>query len=257
MAEDSSVSVQPFVWPEGKRAALSLTFDDARTSQVDVGLPILEEHGTRATFYVTPANVEQRLDGWRRAALNGHEIGNHTFSHPCSGNFPWSRQNALEDYSLTRMEEDIVRASRALQELLDVTPATFAYPCGATFVGRGEEVVSYVPLVARLFLVGRGGFDARWNDPVFCDLTQVGSCGADGVDFTHLRNLLDSATREGGWLLLFSHEVGREGRQTTRSDVLDAVCRHAKDPVSGLWVDTVAAVGRYIDEARKGSTGRK
>ena len=37
-------------WPEGKTAALSLTFDDARLSQVDQGLPLLDSYGVKATF---------------------------------------------------------------------------------------------------------------------------------------------------------------------------------------------------------------
>ena len=36
---------EDFSWPEGKHAAISLTFDDARISQVDNGLPILDEYG--------------------------------------------------------------------------------------------------------------------------------------------------------------------------------------------------------------------
>ena len=39
-------------WPEGKKTALSLTFDDARLSQVDQGLPLLDAYGVKATFYV-------------------------------------------------------------------------------------------------------------------------------------------------------------------------------------------------------------
>ena len=39
-------------WLEGKTAALSLTFDDARLSQVDQGLPLLDAYGVKATFYV-------------------------------------------------------------------------------------------------------------------------------------------------------------------------------------------------------------
>jgi len=73
-------------WPEGKSAAISITFDDARPSQIDVAVPILDRHGVFGTFYVSPAGVEERLAGWRAAVARGHEIANHTFSHPCSGN---------------------------------------------------------------------------------------------------------------------------------------------------------------------------
>src|SRR5579871_5110270 len=118
-----------FQWPAGTRAAVSLTFDDARPSQLDRGLPILDAHGVKATFYVTPANVERRVDAWAQAAGEGHEIGNHTLSHPCSGNFFWARANALEDYTLNRMDADLAAANARVEELLGITPQTFAYPC--------------------------------------------------------------------------------------------------------------------------------
>src|SRR6185437_12652378 len=75
-----------FHWPAGKRVAVSLSFDDARASQVDVGLPVFEAHGVKVTFYVNPRSLEKRLDGWKKAAAKGHEIGNHSSSHPCTGN---------------------------------------------------------------------------------------------------------------------------------------------------------------------------
>src|SRR3954452_21298944 len=42
-----------FRWPTG-RAAVSLSFDDARTSQVDEGLAALKKMGVKVTFFVTP-----------------------------------------------------------------------------------------------------------------------------------------------------------------------------------------------------------
>jgi hypothetical protein len=46
------------------------------------------------------------------------------------------------------------------------------------------------------------------------------------------------------------HEIGEKGRQTTRADTLRAFCEHAADPKTGLWVDTVANVARYVAEHR-------
>ena len=82
-----------FQWPEGKKMAISLTFDDARLTQVDKGIPILDQYGVKATFYVSPASMKQRLDGWKKAAANGHDIGNHSMVHPCSGNFLWATKS--------------------------------------------------------------------------------------------------------------------------------------------------------------------
>ena len=66
-----------FHWSAGKKAAISLTFDDATSSQVDAGLPILDRFGVKATFYLSPNNIAVWQDAWRKAAAHGHEMGNH------------------------------------------------------------------------------------------------------------------------------------------------------------------------------------
>ncbi|MGD0090129.1 MAG: polysaccharide deacetylase family protein [Planctomycetota bacterium] len=242
--------LQPF-WPAGIRAALSLSFDDGRWSQTANGFPLLDAHGVKATFYVTPRAVEQKPDPWRRAAANGHELGNHTVTHPCSGNFAWCRKNALEDYTLERLERDeILGANAALERLLGVRPVTFAYPCGQTYVGRGENVCSYVPLVAKHFLVGRGFMGETANDPAFCDLAQVPGIGLDGLTFEEMKTWLDGAVQQGSWLIFAGHDIGAGGRQNTPAGELEKLCRYVKDPANGIWVDTLAAVGKYVKRAR-------
>lgn len=240
-------------WPGRARAALSLTFDDARLSQVDRGLPLLDRYGVKATYYVSPGLVEKRLEGWRQAVAAGHEIGNHTFHHPCSGNFRFSRHKALEDYTLAQMAGDLAQADEVIHALLGVRPITFAYPCGQTYVGRGIAVRSYVPLVADRFLVGRGFLGEIHNDPEFCDLAQVFGMDSDGVDSSRLRSLLDSAVVAAGWLVFAGHEIGAEGRQCTREDALAELCRYARE--QNVWIDTVAAVGRHIQQTRHEQRG--
>ena len=73
-----SATPEPFAWPGGARAALSLSFDDARRSQIDRGMTILDARGVKATFYVSPGGVSERLDGWTgvpRVAIGGHDHG--------------------------------------------------------------------------------------------------------------------------------------------------------------------------------------
>ena len=250
MSREPSPARTSFRWPDGKRAAISLTFDDARVSQVDRGLPILDAHGVKATFFVSPSNLKERLAAWRKAAAAGQEIGNHSLTHPCSGNFSFAQSNPLEDYTLERMEQELVGANGEIEGLVGVRPTSFAYPCGQTFVGRGENTSSYVPLVARLFVAGRSAFDEIHNDPSFCDLAQLTGLDADCAGFDELMALVDRAAADGAWLVLFGHDVGDGGRQTVRADALDALCRHAQGRDSGLWMDTVTAIGRYVLRTR-------
>ena len=244
---------EDFHWPKGKRAAISLTFDDARGSQLSRGLPILDAYGVKATFYVVPGNVQRRLAGWKKAVANGHEMGNHSLRHPCTGNFSWSREKALENYTLEQMGHELDEANAAIEDLLGVRPVTFAYPCGQKFVGRGLGTRSYVPLIAERFVVGRGAFDEVANDPAFCDLAQATGIDLDGLDFGQAKQLVDQAIAGGRWLIFFGHDVGESGRQTTVAATLEALCKYAQNPANGLWIDTVATIGKYIQEQRAGS----
>jgi peptidoglycan-N-acetylglucosamine deacetylase len=239
-----------FAWPDGTRAALSLTFDDARPSQVEKAVPLLNEFGLHATFYVSPARMESRIELWREAVATGHEIGNHTNSHPCSGNFPFSRSNALEDYTLERLERDILDANETILAAAGAEARTFAYPCGQKFVGRGEKVQSYVPVISKHFLVGRGAFDETHNDPSFVDLAQVAGVDADSVSFETLRAMVEQTVAAGGWLVLFGHEVGETARQTVHLDALARLCELVANPRSGVWCDTVLTIGAYVDGSR-------
>ncbi len=234
------------MWPGGARMALSLSFDDGRESQVTRGLPVFARHGAKVTFFVVPSAVERHLDGWRQAAAAGHEIGNHSLTHSCSGNFPFSRQKALEEHSIPRMREELVAANRRIADLLGVTPRTFAYPCGQTFVGRGRQTQSYVPVIAELFLAGRGWLDEAANDPAYVDLAQTTGVEMDGKDFAQIRPVLDQARTAGMWLVLAGHDIGAEGRQTTRIALLDELLAYAKDPASGIWLATVAEAADLV-----------
>jgi peptidoglycan/xylan/chitin deacetylase (PgdA/CDA1 family) len=239
-----------YPWPGGARAALSLSFDDARPSQVDVGAPLLDRHQVKATFFAIPGAVEQRRDGWKKVVASGHEIGNHSLDHPCTGNFPWARAKAIEDYTLEGMSRQMSDANRRLRELLGVTPESFAYPCGQTFVGRGLDTRSTVPLVAGMFVAGRGWLGEGPNDPAFCDLAQLLGMEMDGKDFEQVRPLLDQAREAGAWLVLAGHEIGPEGYQTTRVAMLERLLPFVRDPANGFWVAPVGAVARHIRQHR-------
>jgi peptidoglycan/xylan/chitin deacetylase (PgdA/CDA1 family) len=235
-----------FTWPQGKQAALSLSFDDARMSQVDSGTALLNQFGIKVTFFVVPSNVEERIDGWRQAVASGHEIGNHTLTHPCTGNFSWSRNNALEDYNLDSIRNEIVKSNSQIEQLLNVQPEVFAYPCGQKFVGRGTNTKSYVPLVSELFIAGRGWRDEAMNDPSFCDLAQLSGVEMDGKNFDEILPLIEEAKKAGQWLVLAGHEMGTSGVQTTRLAMLKQLLEYVKDPANRIWIAPVGTIAEYV-----------
>ena len=245
-------TAKTFHWPKGKQVAVSLSFDDARPSQVDRGLDVLNSTGVKVTFFVVPDNVKKRLEGWKRAVASGHEIGNHSLTHPCSGNFPFSSHNALENYTLEQIAQNVEGANAEIQHLLGVRMVTFAYPCGQKFVGRGTEVKSYVPLIAKRFLVGRGFFDEYFNDPAFCDLAQASGTVCDDLDYGQMVDRVHQAATQGAWIIFAGHDIGEKGFQTTDAAALAALCKYMQDPANGVWVDTIEHIGTYVQQQRQG-----
>lgn len=74
-------------WCKGSRAArtIVITFDDGHISNHDLALPILCEHGMKATFYVTAGFIGTGTTmNWgqiRALHAAGMEIGSHTMTH--------------------------------------------------------------------------------------------------------------------------------------------------------------------------------
>jgi peptidoglycan/xylan/chitin deacetylase (PgdA/CDA1 family) len=237
-------------WPNGARAAVSLSFDDARLSQPDRGFKFLDKLKVQATFYVSIGSMTQRLDAWKRAAAAGHEIGNHSMTHPCSGNYEWARKNALEDYTLERLSHDIEQADIEIQRHLGLRATTFAYPCGQKFIGRGEATQSYVPLIAKRFKIGRGYNDTMMNDPEFFDPAQALGVNMDSKTFDEIKPDLDATLKRSGWLLLAGHEMG-EGQafQTTMLATIEAIAGFCKE--NNVWLDTVDHVATHVLSQRK------
>jgi peptidoglycan/xylan/chitin deacetylase (PgdA/CDA1 family) len=239
-----------FQWPGGKKMGLSLTFDDARMSQVDKGIPLLDKYGVKATFYLSPEHMKQRLAGWKKAVTDGHDIGNHTLLHPCSGNFAWSRDNALENYTLEDMEKELDSASSLIKKMLGIQPVSFAFPCGQTYIGRGSMTRSYVPLISAKFETGRGWLSECPNDPAFCDMSQLTGMELDGKSFEQIISLIEEAKSKGLWLVFAGHEMNEGGSQTSLLTTIEAICKYASDPTNGIWIDNVHNIAAYVKEKR-------
>jgi peptidoglycan/xylan/chitin deacetylase (PgdA/CDA1 family) len=65
------------------RRIIALTFDDGPHPELTPKLlDILRQQGIRATFFVVGRNVEAHPEIARRIVAEGHEIANHSWSHP-------------------------------------------------------------------------------------------------------------------------------------------------------------------------------
>src|SRR5262249_7270577 len=79
----SSSLLAPSIWRgSARRRAIALTFDDGPSESTPRLLDLLDRLRIPATFFVCGMNVRRLPETLRAAARAGHEIGNHTYSHP-------------------------------------------------------------------------------------------------------------------------------------------------------------------------------
>jgi len=115
-------------WPKG---LVCFTFDDAYSSTMMNAPDVLEKHGARASFYAVGGKVGETSDwdgeaarplaDWpllRSVALRGHEIGNHSWSHP-----------HLDRLDEKAQMKEVARADAALRAH-GIDPGSFCFPYG-------------------------------------------------------------------------------------------------------------------------------
>jgi peptidoglycan-N-acetylglucosamine deacetylase len=97
---------------------VALTFDDGPSEWTEPLLDLLAANGARATFFVIGSLAEQRPDVVRRIDAEGHEIGNHTWSHP------WLARDCDDG----RVHDELGRTNAFLEQLLGKPPRRFRAP---------------------------------------------------------------------------------------------------------------------------------
>lgn len=245
-------------WPHHEKMAISLTFDDADETQLDIAVPILKKYNLKATFYVLPKTIMSRIAEWKKVIDEGHEIGNHSMRHPCSLNFTFvgDTENALENYTIKKMSDELVVSNISINNLLGINPLSFAYPCGQNFIGRGKSVKSYVPLVAKYFLSGRNYHDESDNDPNFCDFAQLNGRQIED-DFLEDKCLIDNCLKTGFYMVLVGHKLYNSSSElknksnieelSISAETFDKLCQYLDEHKKDIWTSTVTNVVTYMN----------
>jgi peptidoglycan/xylan/chitin deacetylase (PgdA/CDA1 family) len=100
------------------RNQIALTFDDGPTSGVtDRILDAFKQRGLQATFFMIGERIVAAPELARRVVAEGHEVGNHTFTHP-----------KLTELPPDRVEEEIQKTQDIIAKTLGLQPAWFRPP---------------------------------------------------------------------------------------------------------------------------------
>jgi peptidoglycan/xylan/chitin deacetylase (PgdA/CDA1 family) len=243
-------------WLEGFSGALSLTFDDGRPNQIEKAIPILNDLDLKSTFYVCPSGNDwaEKLSPWIDVHKFGHEIGNHTISHICSRALSPERNNrCLENMTLNDIEVDIVEASKRINTLFpDQKELTFCYPCYNNHVGHGLSRQSYVPIVAKHFIAGRGiGEFPFGNFPATCDLHYLWSWAVEGRSGIELVGLAERTASLSQWGIMTLHGIDDGGNLSLSMSAFRELCNFLNRNKERIWVAPVVEVAKRIIQWRK------
>lgn len=208
-----------------RRAAISFTFDDGDEEHATLVAPELEKRGMRGTFWIigsvvgTEDKIRPRVT-WqqlRAMADAGHEISNHSWSHP----------------KLVRMSEEEIAAEihkndSAIEVNTGVRPTTFCYPFNAT-----------TPLLLRLASEGRVG----------TRLKQIGVGQQNNKTTAEklsawLRNTIES----GDWGVTMTHGINIGYDKWYHPEVLWNFFDEVKAHEQEVWVGTFRQIAAYQEE---------
>lgn len=111
---------------------IALTFDDGPTPGVtDRILDELKQRGAYATFFMIGERIAAAPDLARRVVAEGHEVANHTFTHP-----------KLSELSDAQAAAEIQKTLDVMAEVLGQRPAWFRPPYLAFRPDQGHLVLS-------------------------------------------------------------------------------------------------------------------
>jgi len=185
------------------RAIVSFTFDDVPRSALVNGVPLLEQAGINATFYVAMGlgNAPDRSsdgadEGYLRpedvAVLHrqGHHIACHTYSH-----------YRLSTGSVDGLVADAQRNVALLEELLDGHRIRhFSYPFGEVSFPLKRRLSSGYDTLRS----SRPGINAGTTD---LNLLRAISIYDPLFDRALILDTISHAVRAGGWLIFYTHGV--------------------------------------------------
>ena len=220
-----------------RSCAVALTYDDGLDVHLDKVIPALESLGFKATFYI-PGNspsLSRRLPEWRAAAGRGHELGNHTLFHPCTGRSKgrtWVLpEYDLESYTLTRMIDEIRLANTLLNSIDGKTRRTFAYTCGDQEAGNK----SFVDSIRNDFIAARGVQQGN-NSLDSMNLSDIRAFMIDGQSAGELEDLVARAKKDHALVVFLFHGVGGGHPINISLDEHNGFLKYLKENEKDIWI---------------------
>ena len=124
----------------GAKKKIAISFDDGPDPQwTPKILDILKEKKAPGVFFIIGDQANKRPDILKREFTEGHEIGNHTFTHP-----------KFDEISHTQIRWELNLTQRLIESTLDVKTILFRPPYGIDHQPEYAEEVAQLPLAQEM-----------------------------------------------------------------------------------------------------------
>ncbi|WP_337841380.1 polysaccharide deacetylase family protein [Rheinheimera sp.] len=237
-----------FQWPQGAKAAVSLSYDDALLSQLEHAVPALNQAGLKASFYLPTAFpvFRQHLSQWRQVAEQGHELGNHSVSHPCRPEGrPWvTPEQDLNRRTVAQMQQELLEAHQALAALDRQALRTFTPPCFDFQAKDGHYWARLPPFL----LAAKTNQIQQWtsyNGVSVPNLFLV----VEQQSFAEIKSFLLQAAAQGALANLLFHGVGGD-HMAVSVQTHQAILDYLKQHQSLYWTDTYLRIQQYLQQGK-------
>ena len=118
--EPAPAPAAPAPAPTTGNKVIALTFDDGPGPYTAHLLDILDQYSAKATFFLIGSKVSGQASVVRSIQARGHQLGNHSWSHP-----------ELPKLSVDQIAGEIDRTNKAIRQATGVKPSILRPPYGA------------------------------------------------------------------------------------------------------------------------------
>ena len=245
IASVASHSQHQHSW-KGKKCAVVLTYDDAINEHLDNAIPVLDSLGLKATFYVTAfsPSMRTRLNDWKRLAVKGHELGNHTLYHPCIGGKgrEWVKPDYdMNNYTVQRMIDETRMTNLFLQALDGKTKRTFAFTCGDMKIGDS----SFINGMKNDFAAARA-VRAEMHKINEIDLYNVDCYMVNGETGEQMIEWVKKAVATNSLLVILFHGVGGGNTLNVSLPAHRELLQFLKQSEKDIWIAPMVDVAEHI-----------
>ncbi|MDP9862971.1 MULTISPECIES: polysaccharide deacetylase family protein [Streptosporangium] len=225
-----------------KVKCIALTFDDGPGKYADKLLDTLKKYKSKATFFLEGQYVKSRPAFAKRMAVEGHDLGNHSYTHP-----------HLREVSEDKIREELTKTQELVKQVTGKSPTMIRPPYGE-MDDRVKTVAAEMGMPLVLWNGGSRDWATRNEKAIYDEVLK--NAKRDGVILMHdwveqtvkvMPKLLTALQKQGYHVVAVSslrgakdlqaadiYPVGSEKDEGLTADTPAEDAESAESPVDGL-----------------------